>query len=618
MTGRRSSVSLPIAHPKDDEHKFGAFVAANAAHAQTQTPRARPPTQAQNAETQTAIPPFSEAEQRDSSTAESPRKSAHVQTEALESSQAAHVQTQTFEARVFRRRSTSAPSVQFAQFQPKVLEPLQGDLVTSSSATDVIQSSKGPPQTSTPPSPRKENTTPRPELLTIPTQTSLPASPVGSRQISPRETPRACPRDVEAVPESERQEDYANPVALVGPGHADQKAAHSAETDHLGTQHRQEHEFHGGDTTFGIIEEANRSPGCDRDKHATRMSVRRRYVNSRELLGPSRTKKKAQMAKKGHGRYRNSPRSPGSTTPNSESSPTVTPRLCRKDRDATPRSARKGYQNPKALKPDHKYKRSHAQTQTQIWRSSSSVDPSDDVAEELPTTPRYCPRDRDPVPKSARRISPAARGRAIRKPQPPPSGIFQGCFGGCAPEESRKPFDTNPKYPSPKFPKVESSVTQHPNYRRGLNQKQVISQVLQEKIIPPAKPPPPRPPAAPAAVVPIGTQTEAPDPVPVAPKVVSSVGCCTVRPIGVATAVQVSSLPASCLPAGLKSTAARSKTRSPSPVHRKEPHTFYLKLKQITETRHVDKQTLACLHLLQCIAVCSLCPASMQMWWHCL
>lgn len=185
--------------------------------------------------------------------------------------------------------------------------------------------------------------------------------------------------------------------------------------------------------------EADRIPTCARDRPATRLSQRKKYVNPRELLGPNRARQRGISTPSSRG---------GSQTPRSAASSTSSrnsqsPRYCLAEKPPPlppPPTRPRKYNNPRALKP----KRSHHSPQIKIQQKPWVIPPPnlhyDDICvQELIVTPTYCARDKNPVPRRARRLSPAVQGR-VRKRQPQ-SCMLPSCFGWGSEEHKKRSKD---------------------------------------------------------------------------------------------------------------------------------------------------------------------------------
>lgn len=189
--------------------------------------------------------------------------------------------------------------------------------------------------------------------------------------------------------------------------------------------------------------EVDRIPTCKRDRPATRLSQRKKYVNPRELLGPNRARKRGITTPKSTPSSRGGSQTPRSVASSTSSRNSHSPRYCLAEKapPLPPPPARpRKYNNPRALKP----KRSHHSAQIKIPQKPWVIPPPnlhyDDICvQELIVTPTYCARDKNPVPRRARRLSPAIQGR-VRKKQPQ-SCMMPRCFGWGLEEHKKRSND---------------------------------------------------------------------------------------------------------------------------------------------------------------------------------
>lgn len=181
--------------------------------------------------------------------------------------------------------------------------------------------------------------------------------------------------------------------------------------------------------------ETNQIPTCARDRPATRLSQRKKYVNPRELLGPNRARQRGITTPKSTPSSRGGSQTPRSAASSTSSRNSQSPRYCAEEKPP-PVPPRK-YNNPRALKP----KRSHHPTQIKIPQKPWVIPPPnlhyDDICvHQLIVTPTYCARDKNPLPRRARRLSPAVQGQ-VRKKQPQ-SCLLPSCFGWDSMEHKKR------------------------------------------------------------------------------------------------------------------------------------------------------------------------------------
>lgn len=188
------------------------------------------------------------------------------------------------------------------------------------------------------------------------------------------------------------------------------------------------------------LKESDRIPTCARDRPATRLSQRKKYVNPRELLGPNRARQRGITTPKSTPSSRGGSQTPRSVASSTSSRNSQSPRYClaEKPPPLPPPPARpRKYNNPRALKP----KRSHHSPQIKVQQKPWVIPPPnlhyDDVCiHELIVTPTYCARDKNPVPRRARRLSPSVQGR-VRKKQSQ-SCLLPSCFGWGSKEHTKR------------------------------------------------------------------------------------------------------------------------------------------------------------------------------------
>lgn len=149
------------------------------------------------------------------------------------------------------------------------------------------------------------------------------------------------------------------------------------------------------------------------------------------------TKLKAKQIKtQQFGKNSKSPRSTPSRSPRTPISPR-SPR-CPRDKNPTPLSSRH-YNNPNALKSlkacvykpnaEHPYP----------WIMPSPNVHYDDIeVDSLPTTPRYCSHDKEPLPRKDRRYSPRVRGQPYKLVNESDDSSSPSCFGLSCGEPPKK------------------------------------------------------------------------------------------------------------------------------------------------------------------------------------